>query len=82
INRLSRALTNMTCEKSCGGDELPMDSGLLEELNTRPEQLAEFSRRMTYECKKEFRMYCENNKLASDSQKFKEKYKALMREVL
>ncbi|KNZ57042.1 hypothetical protein VP01_2256g1, partial [Puccinia sorghi] len=52
------------------------------EVHVRPEHFAEFSRRMTYECKRGFRLYCENNKLASDARKFKEKYKALMREVL
>jgi len=82
INYLSRALTDMSSEKSCHGDESQIDSELLEELHVRPEQFAEFSRRMTYECKRGFRLFCENNKLASDARKFKEKYKALMREVL
>jgi len=117
INYLSRALTDMSSEKSCHGDESQIDSELLEErkylslfcpfdhaqsarlsssveflltrktnfnseVHVRPEQFAEFSRRMTYECKRGFRLFCENNKLASDARKFKEKYKALMREVL
>ncbi|WAQ89898.1 hypothetical protein PtA15_11A590 [Puccinia triticina] len=79
ISYLSRALTDMNAERS---DELQIDSELLEQLNTRPEQLAEFSRRMTAECKRGFRMYYENNKLVSDSRKFKEKYRNLMKEAL
>ncbi|KAA1104656.1 hypothetical protein PGT21_029278 [Puccinia graminis f. sp. tritici] len=82
INSLSRALTDMNTQKSCDRDELQVDSELLEELNLRPERLAEFSQLMTSECKRGFRMYCENNLLVSDARKFKERYKALMKEAL
>ncbi|KAH9460943.1 hypothetical protein Pst134EA_017252 [Puccinia striiformis f. sp. tritici] len=66
VTYLSRVLTDMNSGKNCDSDELQINlTELMEELNMRPEQLAEFSRRMTSECKRAFRMYCENNKVST-----------------
>lgn len=87
INYLSKVLTNLSSSSHPEGPNhdaygSQMISQILEDLSSRPEQLFEFSQRMTDECKRGFRIYCKANKLVADSQQFKEKYKALMEEVL
>ncbi|MBW0469891.1 hypothetical protein O181_009606 [Austropuccinia psidii MF-1] len=82
ISLLSKVITSLNSENEAKKQETDMLSQILHELDSRPERLSEFSQYLTSECKTAYKRHLKSQKLASDSERFKEKYKALMKEAL